>query len=1058
MADQVGVPTRARFVPGYGLLLFCFFLSGVAGLIYQSAWSQEFALVFGTSELAIATVLAAYMGGLAFGAWLAAKFALKIRHPIWGYALLELGIAISALTIPQAVEWASHFQVVFLGSDSLGSIQSSGMVLYDLAASFVILMIPTAMMGATLPLLARHVVRSDKQIGPRIGQLYTVNTIGAAVGALAAAYWFLPHWGLGITLWFAVGSNVLVFLAAAQLARRFPFSESAILEQKPAKALLGSSRILWFIALSGAVSFTLEILWTRLLAQVLGGTVYAFGIMLTTFLTGIALGSWVASRLATHPRRSLCWFGLAQAGVGIFTLAAFLVADQLPQWVASMGTGFDALLWSGSLLCSVTLLPAAICSGATFPLAVRIYARNAEDSAQASARVFAWNTLGAIFGAVLAGFWVIPRLNFNGTVSSVICLSWGLSLLSLLWFRESGHRTENLEAKRAAPYILRFAMIALCVGMVEISLNPLPQPWSLLRASALDQNPYPAKVAYFAVGRSANVMVTEHGHDWRLSTNGLPESLILAPESSVRKLSVARWLSLLPLVARPDAENLLVVGFGAGVTVQDLPPQIRKVDVVELEPEVLRANQAFRHLRGQDPLADPRVNVHFNDARSALLLTQQNYDAIISQPSHPWTSAASHLFTREFFQLVADRLGEDGVFVQWIGLQFVDEALLKILLATLQSVFPEVELYAPGQHQAVLFLASKQSLMQQDRLPETLKKARQAWAAIGVHRPEDILIARILDSVGTKQIAESSPVSTDHRNLLKIGSPKVIHNQVALPDLLALNSSRDVLGQGITDSQRLYLVRSLLAGKQVARLKRLLPQFEDPTMLEIAQSMLALHGRQPGAGIQRLLGTLGHPEGRFEAEALLLMRMKNRLVAQGTGNLPWEARLSPLGQTLVRAWRMEASQQWSGLANLDRELAPEDLSHPFARFMLHLQVKWRLKIGTQQNQEEARSLMNTLMSLQGPFVEDLLLRVQVAFASKNLAMGKAALADLAQAVQPMRANRVQKLDQILATLAKETSSLPLDCQRWAQETFPDLASEIKGVGSVENEAGHVWEE
>ncbi|MDA8018205.1 MAG: fused MFS/spermidine synthase [Thermoanaerobaculia bacterium] len=438
-----------RLPSSFLLVSGCFFLSGLAGLIYETAWTQQFAAVFGTAELALAAVLAAYMTGLALGAVLAGHLVDRIRRPVWLYALLELGIGASALAVPHAIRLAGVVQAMVLGQHELPSTDGSTAILVVyVTSSFAILLVPTAMMGATLPLLARHLVHREHQIASRVGALYAINTIGAAAGTLLAAFVLLPHLGLGATVWTGAGINAAVFLLAAGLdrssasgrslgGRETPFGEPDI-----GIANVPEGRwILPMIFLSGAVSFTLEILWTRLLTLLLGGSVYAFATMLASFLAGIALGASWGARIASDARRAAWGFASAQLAAAVLTLAAFLSVDRLPGLaravVESSGAGNTAISW---LLCGLTLLPGAIAFGATFPCAVRILTRHPAMAASASGRVFAWNTAGAIVGSLAAGYVVLPRLGFADTMVTATSVCLLLALFACLGTGTRRHR------------------------------------------------------------------------------------------------------------------------------------------------------------------------------------------------------------------------------------------------------------------------------------------------------------------------------------------------------------------------------------------------------------------------------------------------------------------------------------------------------------------------------------------------------------------------------------------------------------------------------------------
>jgi spermidine synthase len=682
--------------PLFPLLLLCFFLSGLAGLIYETAWTREFAFVFGTSSLAVATVLAAYMAGLAAGAGLAARFAHRVRRPVLAYGLLELGIGLAALAVPLAIHAARALYVgLFGGQAGLPGVGGLPTALFYGICSFLILMVPTAMMGATLPLLARHAVRREEEIGSRIGLLYAANTAGAVAGTLLAAFVLLPALGLRQTIWIAALVNGTVFLAAWGLARSAGVAAVAAVD---APARPAAERMPWILPLifgSGVASFTYEVLWVRLLEHVLGGSVYAFATMLASFLAGIALGSALASRLGTTPRRATLGFAIAQLCIASLSLAAFVAVGWIPELTAELRRAGTPRLLGDAVTSMLTLFPAAVAIGATFPFAVRALARREEDAGPVSARVYAANTLGSIVGAVGAGFFLVPALGFVGTLTACA--------------------VANVVLAGAAALLLRPRRPALvlvtCAGLVFLASVRPGTPWTILGYSPLTGGVTKGQqVEYLGVGRTATVLLLASKGRWFLRTNGLPEGYIDPPAVWHNRSLLDRWLGVLPVLARPSARSLLMVGLGGGVALETVPSTVERLDVVEIEPEVVAANRAVGDRRWRDPLADPRLRLHLNDARNALLLTDTRFDAIVSQPSHPWSAGASHLYTREFFELAKSRLTPDGVFTQWIGFAFVDESLFRTLLATLTAVFENVRVYSPPPKGGALFIASDGAL------------------------------------------------------------------------------------------------------------------------------------------------------------------------------------------------------------------------------------------------------------------------------------------------------------------------------------------------------------
>jgi len=315
----------------------CFLLSGFAALLYQTVWLRQFSILFGTAELAVATVLAAYMAGLGGGAWIAGRLAHRVRRPVLAYGLLEGGIALTALAVPLLMAGAGALHEWALGGQAAPP-DSGGLAqpIYYLLVALVVLALPTGCMGATLPLLSRYAVRENAQVGPRTAWLYGINTVGAVLGALATAFALMPQLGLTATVWVGVAVNGLVFALAAWLARSLASgaSEPAHTPIRASERLFGVQRrhrlILPLMLLSGANAFLYEVLWTRLLNHLLGGTVHAFATMLASFLSGIALGSLLASRLAT----SLQPYRVEEGGSSVF------VDYQAPKTAGSIRLGW----------------------------------------------------------------------------------------------------------------------------------------------------------------------------------------------------------------------------------------------------------------------------------------------------------------------------------------------------------------------------------------------------------------------------------------------------------------------------------------------------------------------------------------------------------------------------------------------------------------------------------------------------------------------------------------------------------------------------------------------
>lgn len=759
----------------------CFVLSGFAALLYQTAWLRQFSLVFGTSELAVAAVLAAYMGGLSLGAGVAARYVSRITRPVLFYGLLEAGIALSALAVPFLLQGARFLYIaVWGGQPEPVDASGLGQSFFYLTVAFIVLAIPTTFMGATLPLLTKYVVQTKEQIGSRVGLLYATNTLGAIGGTVMAGFVLLPLLGLNGTIWVGVVINLLVFLLAAVIARAIGdhnrlhqedsldnTSEEVSADESESKleSESATNTRLWILPLmlfSGANSFVYEVLWTRLLGHILGGSITAFATMLAGFLTGIAIGSAIASRFAKTRSQALHLFVVVQCGIALTSILIYqLLPLALPETAGLNGNVFFAI---------IVLLPATLFIGATFPLAVRILATSTTDAAPASARVYSWNTVGAILGATVAAFFIIPIFKYEGTIKLAVLLNAGLAFASAF-----------LIAGRVRTTAIFPALLVL--GIVVLYHPKMPE--EILRSSPVSPMT-DGEIVFYEVGRSATVVVIEEGGSFYLRTNGLPEAAASEIGSPPERRS-QRYLSILPVLARPQIDSMLVIGFGGGVVLEAVPSSVSSVDVIELEPQVIQANRFYGDRRENNPLDDPRINIIVNDARSALSLTDKKYDAIVSQPSHPWTAGASHLYTREFMQLTKEHLTEDGVFLQWMNISFVDEFLLKALSASMLDVFSHSRMYQvdPG---TIFFIGSEQPLDPERQMARTglpLSEDVLTYLERGIGAPEDLLVALAMDQRGLEEFSAGTPLITDNRNYMATVSSKVLDNGTAL-DLRSL--------------------------------------------------------------------------------------------------------------------------------------------------------------------------------------------------------------------------------------------------------------------------------
>ena len=982
------VPTSQRSATGTLLgVSACFVLSGFAALLYQTAWMRQFSVVFGTSELAVATVLSAYMAGLAVGAGIAGRYVNRITRPVLVYGILEAGVALSALAVPLLLALANLLYGGLLGGQPEPADASGlGQSLFYLIVAFIVLAIPTGCMGATLPMLTRYVVRSEDQIGPRVGWLYALNTVGAVGGTVTAGFLLLPALGLSGTVWVGVFINFLVFVIAAYIARTLvPLQAAPDTEEQeeapgttepalsgapvPGRAAAGSGRgifgtywILPLMLISGANTFTYEVLWTRLLSHILGGSIVAFSTMLAAFLSGIAIGSALAARYARNAGTALSAFVVTQFGIAITSIAIYESLHLLIPETAG--------LRGNASLAMIVLLPSTLFIGATFPFAVRILATGEADAAPASARVYAWNTFGAIVGAAVAGFVLIPLLKYEGAIQMAVMVNAALALGASLLVFQRRYRTAA----------------AAAVGLLAIALVYRPViPEEILRTSPMTDYGQ-GEIRYYEVGRSATVLMLEEDGYLNLRTNGLPEAstnLRGAPPYQHNQ----HLLSTVPVLARPDTRDMLIIGFGGGVAVEGVPPSVETVDVVELEPKVIDANRILSEEREIDPLQDPRVRVFINDARSAMRLTSKRYDAIVSQPSHPWTAGASHLYTHEFMQLAKERLNPGGVFLQWMNTQFVTESLLQSLCATILDVYEYVRVYQ-WTTEVLFFLGSDEPLDIERTLSTTGRPLIDDpihYLEKGIGSVEDVLTALNMDEANIQRFAADAPILTDNFNRMATESAVAMEREetLAFGELIELSLPYDPRLQAGSWVHRNFPV-DLNFGYISERLER--SGFKRHAV-ELAETLEELNSPESllliGMGLKRqgedfesqrvLLSALLADPQDDQARFALLRPWLNQLERPDIPGYVADlaGRLTGSQGAVVEGWQAAARQDWQRLVELDPELAGTRPTDQWYLESVKLRADWRIKVTNPEYQpmlarEAKRLIDNAIAIFQDP--------------------------------------------------------------------------------------------
>jgi spermidine synthase len=652
--------------------------SGFSALVYQVLWLRLLGLVFGVTVHAASTVLAAFMAGLALGSFGGGRFADRTRAPLRWFGVAELLIGATALSTPAVL---AALEAVYRQVHTNFSHDVGALTLVRFACSFAVLLVPTTMMGATMPLVLRSSATHSSDLGTRAAALYAANTAGALAGALVTGYYLVSQ--IGITASFRVAAlvNLLVGLTAMLVPLRSAVvtTLSTSVEQEGDAVPPPRVRrlIITAFALSGFVALALEIIWFRALVMFLPATTYVFTIILATVLGGIAAGSAIATRALRRNGNWLARLAALQAGVAVAAVAS--LAAQA--WTYAMGWRTSAALQASAL----SVLPTMLLMGAAFPIGLYCWSGGRGDSdrriGDRIGRFYLANLSGAIAGAVLAGFVLIPWL---GTRRALIAVA-SLSLFSALAFcvELRKRRFRHALAVAAGSSVL-FATIAVL----------LPDPLE----AVLERRYAGERLLWREEGAQATVSVLE-GDQRVLYLDGLHQTNDSAP-----MLRLHRQIGALAMALHRDARDALVIGLGGGATAGAVAQfSNASVDIVELSPSVVAGAEWFRHANG-DVLRRPNVELRVDDGRNYLLLTSKRYDVITADIIQPFHAGAGNLYSLQYYQLASRALRDDGLMLQWIGNR--PKSQYTLIARTFLTAFPHTTVWADG----TLLVGTKQPL------------------------------------------------------------------------------------------------------------------------------------------------------------------------------------------------------------------------------------------------------------------------------------------------------------------------------------------------------------
>jgi spermidine synthase len=726
-------PGASRLLP---VLLLLLAGSGCAALIYEIVWYQLLQLAIGSTAVSLGVLLATFMGGLCLGSVFFPRLAFARRHPLRVYAVVELGIALCGILVLFGVPLIDR---VYIAGAEHGL---PGMLLRGLFCA-VSLLPPTVLMGASLPAISRW-IESTPRGASWWGLLYGANTAGAVFGCLLAGFYLLRIHNTAMATYVAAALNVAVALVSLWLAARAPAQAAAgePAEARPAELAAESAGSRWpvyvTIGLSGAGALGAEVVWTRLMAMMLGSTVYVFSIILAVFLVGLALGTGLGSWLSreVRPRLALGWCQfLLVAGIA---WTAVMIADSLPYW--PVNPMLSASPWHTFQLdlvrCLWSILPPTLFWGASFPLALAAVVSPGKDPGRIVGGIYAANTLGAILGALSVSLVLVPWIGTQRTQQLLLVLSASSALVLLAphaWRRRS---------------IVLAAALALCLalsGLLARRVHAVPGEL-IAYGRHMPTTAGQSRIIYTKEGRNSSVVVTQ----WPDGTREISVSGHVEATTTSFDMRLQRMVGHLPALLHPEPKSVLGIGFGAGVSAGTFTryPSIQKITICEIEPVIPPASNRFFGPQNYQVMNDPRTRIVYDDARHYVLTTPEKFDIIASDPLDVFAKGTAALYSVEYFEAVKKHLNPGGLFTLYVPLYESDLRTVKSELATFFEAFPHATVWAntvDGRGYDMVFLGQVGPLkIDLDELERRLSRPDYALVAeslrgIGVVSPVDLL-------------------------------------------------------------------------------------------------------------------------------------------------------------------------------------------------------------------------------------------------------------------------------------------------------------------------------
>jgi spermidine synthase len=682
-----------------------FFISGFTGLAYEVTWTRMLTPIFGSTTYAITSVLSAFMGGLAIGSFVIGRYIERKKNPILVYAFLEIGIGITALLIPTIFRILDNiYPLIYEHTTSYVWL----LILTKVVLSLLVLFVPTFLMGGTLPVLCKLFVNRPKESGKQVGILYAINTVGAAIGCFITGFFLIELVGITKTIQLVAAVNFLLGIAFFILNIYYKKSDIETTNIENMKESVDDSSgynkmhpfysilVLLGFSLAGFVSLSYEVLWTRLLVFKLKMTIYAFSIMLTTFLMGIGIGSVVVAIIEKYNlvKNHSKAFGVVQSLIGLmglFTIILFSQIDSIPIFdivgFFESSISWEKLVFTEILLSGMIMIVPTIFMGMTFPLVSRIFTQNIKIVGKTIGSIYSVNTIGSILGSCLTGFVLVKILGTQKSIILVSLVALTVGTAIVLFNRRGINESKN---SKSFPIIFSAIMWSIAVGLIVwLPKDILFEYYNIYEEQAFED----AQIIYANEGIECITTV----HEYPGGFKGISTSSVNVAGTHYTHRTTQKLQAHIPMLVHPNPKEILQVGFGSGetsylVTTYD----IEQLDLVEISNEVIdTATEYFKDIN-KDVAHHPKFNPIIMDGANYIYLAKKKYDVIMNDASWPGYTGCSTLYSRDYFENAKKLLEPGGIMTSWFPINEGDD--FRILLKTFHSVFPHVSVWYAMTH------------------------------------------------------------------------------------------------------------------------------------------------------------------------------------------------------------------------------------------------------------------------------------------------------------------------------------------------------------------------